>query len=213
MPVIPQVTAALAHRSVLSSTPLSKAHFSSDTWGVAGVFGGEEATPAMAAVMFMNTGNGCGCTILLIHTRLPSIMADFSGQNFLVVSSRVFTPATLFEPAEGSPPGDGVLICDKEIVILTGEEDAVNSISRGGTFLQFATRRTIAPDSPGVSLWPNDVRHVLSCNRKITNSLLPNDTKAWRKHEVIVISRTQCVKVFDLTQVDWDNVSFTDGDR
>ncbi|KAI6040363.1 hypothetical protein EDC04DRAFT_1506623 [Pisolithus marmoratus] len=98
VPIVPRVTAAPAHRSVLFSIPLSKAHFSSDTSGVARVFGGEEATPAMATVMFMNTGNGWGDKFFLIHTRLASIMADFSGQNFLVVSSRVFTPsATLFE--------------------------------------------------------------------------------------------------------------------
>ncbi|KIK21853.1 hypothetical protein PISMIDRAFT_103302, partial [Pisolithus microcarpus 441] len=49
MPIIPQITAALAGRSVFA-TPLDDAHFTLDTSGVAGVFGGEEAVSAMATV-------------------------------------------------------------------------------------------------------------------------------------------------------------------
>lgn len=42
-------------------------------------------------------------------------------------------------PAQGSPPGDGVLFAEKEIVVLKGEEGAVNAITRGNFGLRFAT--------------------------------------------------------------------------
>jgi len=42
-------------------------------------------------------------------------------------------------PAKGSPPGDGILRSDKEIVLLKGTEGAVNSITRGGFSLNFAS--------------------------------------------------------------------------
>jgi len=41
------------------------------------------------------------------------------------------------EEAAGSPPGDGVLESDKEVVILRGEEGAVNCITRGRFSLIF----------------------------------------------------------------------------
>ncbi|KAF8437288.1 hypothetical protein L210DRAFT_2364543 [Boletus edulis BED1] len=43
------------------------------------------------------------------------------------------------EPAKGSPAGDGILGSDKEIVLLRGTEGAVNSITRGGFTLRFAS--------------------------------------------------------------------------
>ncbi|KAI6114207.1 hypothetical protein F5141DRAFT_1187815 [Pisolithus sp. B1] len=41
--------------------------------------------------------------------------------------------------AKGSPPGDGVLFADNEIIVLKGEEGAVNAITRGSFGLRFAT--------------------------------------------------------------------------
>ncbi|KAI6041389.1 hypothetical protein EDC04DRAFT_2669247 [Pisolithus marmoratus] len=42
-------------------------------------------------------------------------------------------------PAQGSPPGDGVLFAEKEIIVLKGEEGAVNAITRGSFGLRFAS--------------------------------------------------------------------------
>ncbi|KAI6005396.1 hypothetical protein EDC04DRAFT_1004047 [Pisolithus marmoratus] len=42
--------------------------------------------------------------------------------------------------AEGSPPGDGILGCDHELVLLKGDEDIVNAITRGRFFFSFQSR-------------------------------------------------------------------------
>ncbi|KAI9573747.1 hypothetical protein HD554DRAFT_2012748 [Boletus coccyginus] len=56
---------------------------------------------------------------------------------FVIGSGRlVFTHP---DPAQGSPPGDGILGSDKEIVLLKGAEGAVNSITRGRFSLNFAS--------------------------------------------------------------------------
>ncbi|KAI6042772.1 hypothetical protein EDC04DRAFT_2563661 [Pisolithus marmoratus] len=50
------------------------------------------------------------------------------------------------EPAQGSPPGDGILGCDEEVVLLKGEEGAVNAVTRGRFSLLFKSqhaRRTV----------------------------------------------------------------------
>ncbi|KAI6030363.1 hypothetical protein EDC04DRAFT_2605316 [Pisolithus marmoratus] len=59
-----------------------------------------------------------------------------SGISCFVIGSGTFL-FTRPEPAEGSPHGDGILSSDKGIVILIGEEAAVNSITRGRFSLQF----------------------------------------------------------------------------
>ncbi|KAI9573748.1 hypothetical protein HD554DRAFT_2012682 [Boletus coccyginus] len=56
---------------------------------------------------------------------------------FVIGSGRfVFTHP---DPADGSPPGDGILKSDKQIVLLKGAEGAVNSITRGRFSLNFAS--------------------------------------------------------------------------
>ncbi|KAF9226907.1 hypothetical protein BS17DRAFT_512275 [Gyrodon lividus] len=60
-----------------------------------------------------------------------------SGISCLVIGSGKFT-FTHPDPAKGSPPGDGILT-GKDIVLLKGEEGAVNSITRGRFSLQFAS--------------------------------------------------------------------------
>lgn len=40
-------------------------------------------------------------------------------------------------PSPGSPAGDGILISDREVVLLKGPEDAANSITRGWFALHF----------------------------------------------------------------------------
>lgn len=59
-----------------------------------------------------------------------------SGYSCLVIGSGslLFTHP---KPAEASPPGDGVLAADQDIVILRGDEGAVNTITRGRFSLQF----------------------------------------------------------------------------
>ncbi|KAG6329545.1 hypothetical protein ID866_9545 [Astraeus odoratus] len=267
MPIVPQIAAAVLNaRSNVFATPLNKAHFSLDTSGVAGVFGGEEAVSAMATVhvyehrkwlgwyntpgsyeiakrygrlarsrffdglfpgvhtdpatlfeldgwrgpkfraahsgtVIEETGHlaallmkecadlpaipvqgrrsqSVGVTVAElrhipaqeefpaqfdthapIYASIPifisvatcvlcSLFGDWysfsmillgivvSGVSCLVIGSGTF----LFThpiPAEGSPPGDGVLISDKEIIVLRGEEGAVNSITRGKFSLRF----------------------------------------------------------------------------
>lgn len=44
------------------------------------------------------------------------------------------------EPAPGSPPGDGILNFDDGIVLLKGEEGAVNAVTRGRFFLLFQSK-------------------------------------------------------------------------
>ena len=59
-----------------------------------------------------------------------------SGIACLVIGSGKFV-FTHPDPAKGSPPGDGILSSDKEIVLLKGAEGAVNSITRGRFSLSF----------------------------------------------------------------------------
>lgn len=40
-------------------------------------------------------------------------------------------------PASGSPPGDGILMADTQVVVLQGEESAVNCVTRGRFSLEF----------------------------------------------------------------------------
>ena len=44
-------------------------------------------------------------------------------------------------PAKGSPAGDGILGSDKNVVLLRGEEGAVNAITRGSFSLRFSSKR------------------------------------------------------------------------
>jgi hypothetical protein len=59
-----------------------------------------------------------------------------SGISCLVIGSGEFT-FTHPQPAKGSPPGDGILSSDTEIVLLKGAEGAVNSVTRGKFSLNF----------------------------------------------------------------------------
>ena len=61
-----------------------------------------------------------------------------SGISCLVIGSGKFV-FTHPEPAKGSPPGDGILSSDKQVVLLKGAEGAVNSITRGRFSLRFSS--------------------------------------------------------------------------
>ena len=57
----------------------------------------------------------------------------------LVFGSAKFVVKPL-PPATGSPVGDGILSSDKDMVLLKGEEGAVNAITRGGFSLRFPSQ-------------------------------------------------------------------------
>ncbi|KAI6095438.1 hypothetical protein EDD16DRAFT_1487274 [Pisolithus croceorrhizus] len=44
------------------------------------------------------------------------------------------------KPSEGSPPGDGILGCDHELVLLKGHENVVNAVTRGRFFFHFRSK-------------------------------------------------------------------------
>jgi len=67
---------------------------------------------------------------------LLGILAN--GISCLVIGSGKFV-FTHPDPAKGSPPGDGILRSENEIVVLKGAEGAVNSITRGRFSLSFAS--------------------------------------------------------------------------
>ena len=61
-----------------------------------------------------------------------------SGVSGFVLGSADFV-FTHPKPASGSPAGDGILRSDKTVVLLRGEEGAVNSITRGSFSLRFSS--------------------------------------------------------------------------
>ena len=61
-----------------------------------------------------------------------------NGISCLVIGSGKFA-FTHPDPAKGSPPGDGILGSDKEIVVLRGTEGAVKAITHGRFYLSFAS--------------------------------------------------------------------------
>ncbi|KAI6030098.1 hypothetical protein EDC04DRAFT_109690 [Pisolithus marmoratus] len=44
------------------------------------------------------------------------------------------------ESAGGSPPGDGILGCERELVLLKGKENVVNAVTRGTFFFSFRSK-------------------------------------------------------------------------
>ncbi|KIK25148.1 hypothetical protein PISMIDRAFT_73341, partial [Pisolithus microcarpus 441] len=44
------------------------------------------------------------------------------------------------KPADGSPPGDGILGCDHDLVLLKGDENVVNAVTRGRFFFSFPSK-------------------------------------------------------------------------
>ena len=61
-----------------------------------------------------------------------------NGISCLVIGSEKFM-FTHLDPAKGSPPGDGILGSDKEIVLLRGAEGAVKAVTHGRFCLSFAS--------------------------------------------------------------------------
>ncbi|KAH7919111.1 hypothetical protein BV22DRAFT_1075609 [Leucogyrophana mollusca] len=64
-----------------------------------------------------------------------------SGLSCFVIGSGTFT-FTHPKPADGAPVGDGVMFTESGVIILKGEEAAVNSVTRGRFSLRFASEPT-----------------------------------------------------------------------
>ena len=59
-----------------------------------------------------------------------------SGVSCLVIGRGIFT-FTHPKPAQGAPPGDGILTDNEQVIILLGEEGAVNAVTRGRFSLRY----------------------------------------------------------------------------
>ncbi|KAG6328819.1 hypothetical protein ID866_10270, partial [Astraeus odoratus] len=99
------------------------------------------SAPVIAAVpISVSIGGSIACALVgdWYSTSMILLGAVASGISCFVIGSGEFL---LLHPAaaDGSPPGDGVLGSDKEIVILKGEEGAVNCITRGNFSLRFSS--------------------------------------------------------------------------
>ncbi|KAI6009993.1 hypothetical protein BKA83DRAFT_633349, partial [Pisolithus microcarpus] len=46
------------------------------------------------------------------------------------------------KPADGSPPGDGILGCDHDLVLLKGDKNVVNAVTHGRFFFSFQPKHT-----------------------------------------------------------------------
>ena len=74
-------------------------------------------------------GDGFSSSMILLGTLVGGISCFVIGSGEFVFTH----PA----PAPGSPPGDGIICSEKEIVLLRGKEGAVNSVTRGKFGLRF----------------------------------------------------------------------------
>ncbi|EGO02237.1 hypothetical protein SERLA73DRAFT_133146, partial [Serpula lacrymans var. lacrymans S7.3] len=70
-----------------------------------------------------------------------------NGLACFVIGSGTFTFVRP-KSAVGAPPGDGLLVIDKGMVVLRGDEDAVNTITRG----RFSLRYSNEPEYHSVGL-------------------------------------------------------------
>ena len=98
-------------------------------------------TPIVASIpISISIGTCLACGIFEDWYSFSLILLGIftSGISCLVIGSGKFVFTHPY-PAEGSPPGDGVLSSGKETVLLMGAEGAVNSITRGRFSLSFST--------------------------------------------------------------------------
>ncbi|KAL4076416.1 hypothetical protein V8B97DRAFT_1921943 [Scleroderma yunnanense] len=99
------------------------------------------ATPILTGIpMSVSIGTAVLCAVFEDWYSSSMILLGIiaSGISCLVIGSGDFV-FTRPKAADGSPPGDGVLGSDKEIVILRGAEGAVNCITRGSFSLIFSS--------------------------------------------------------------------------
>ncbi|KIM57349.1 hypothetical protein SCLCIDRAFT_1219563 [Scleroderma citrinum Foug A] len=98
-------------------------------------------TPILACVpISISIGSSVYCAVIGDRYSSSMILLGIlaSGISCWVIGSGEFV-FTHPPEAPGSPPGDGVLESDKEVVILRGEEGAVNCITRGRFSLIFSS--------------------------------------------------------------------------
>jgi hypothetical protein len=71
-----------------------------------------------------------------------------SGVTCFVIGSGVLGIETVKNPAEGSPPGDGILLTQNGVIILKGKEKDVNAITKG----KFSLKLKGAPEYTAIGL-------------------------------------------------------------
>jgi hypothetical protein len=98
-------------------------------------------SPVVASIpiaISIGTCVACGVFEDLYSFSLILLGVLTNGISCLVIGSGKFV-FTHPDPTKGSPPGDGILGSDNEIVVLKGAEGAVNAITRGRFCLSFAS--------------------------------------------------------------------------
>ncbi|KAF9232787.1 hypothetical protein BU15DRAFT_80831 [Melanogaster broomeanus] len=98
-------------------------------------------SPVLASIpISVSVGTCVACAVFSDwFSFLTILLGIFSGGiSCLVIGSGTLT-FTHPRPGDGCPPGDGILSSDDEVVLLRGEEGAVNSITRGRFSLNFAS--------------------------------------------------------------------------
>ncbi|KAG1896498.1 uncharacterized protein F5891DRAFT_228083 [Suillus fuscotomentosus] len=71
-----------------------------------------------------------------------------SGVTCFIIGSGVLDIETVKNPAEGSPPGDGILLMQNGVIILKGKEKDVNAITKG----KFSLKLKGAPEYTAIGL-------------------------------------------------------------
>ncbi|KAI6005398.1 hypothetical protein EDC04DRAFT_2583212 [Pisolithus marmoratus] len=73
------------------------------------------------------------CSMILLGILARGFACVFIGSGELIFDHP--------KPAEGSPPGDGILGYDQELTLLKGDEYVVNAVTRGRFFFRFRSKR------------------------------------------------------------------------
>ncbi|KIO02662.1 hypothetical protein M404DRAFT_91990, partial [Pisolithus tinctorius Marx 270] len=117
-------------------------------------------------------------------------------------------------PAQGSPPGDGVLFAEREIVVLKGDEGAkiqrdllINEVLQQPKLHKYilGTRTSMA------------VFVLLACGsqkvEQLMDDLLPNNTKVWMQWKASVINRLREGGNLVFQPSDWADPSLSGEER
>ncbi|KAI5985739.1 hypothetical protein EDD15DRAFT_2373840 [Pisolithus albus] len=77
-------------------------------------------------------GEWYACSMILLGILARGLTCVFIGSGKLVFHHP--------KPADGSPPGDGILGCDHDLVLLKGDENVVSAVTRGRFFFSFQSK-------------------------------------------------------------------------
>ncbi|KAI6034703.1 hypothetical protein BKA83DRAFT_4193539 [Pisolithus microcarpus] len=91
---------------------------------------------SMPILVSVGTCAACGCYDDWFSFSVILFGIIVNGISCLVIGSGTFRFKHP-EPAPGSPPADGILGCDEGVVLLKGQEGAVNAVTRGRFSLLF----------------------------------------------------------------------------